>query len=90
MFIVHEKNNWKKILDMLQIVNKETQSLLLTDFTSYFRVSVRFFLVQWFSVIQKIAMVILYLPQQTNTCPKSATKTLEITEDNSNENLFKN
>ena len=30
MFIVHEKNNWKKILDMLQIVNKETQSLLLT------------------------------------------------------------
>ena len=34
-------------------------------------------------------MVILYLPQQTNTCSKSATKTLEITEDNSNENLFK-
>ena len=27
--------------------------------------------------------------QQTNTCSKSATKTLEITEDNSNENLFK-
>ena len=34
-------------------------------------------------------MVILYLPQQTNTCSKTATKTLEITDDNSNENLFK-
>ena len=40
-------------------------------------------------MIRKTAMVILYLPQQPNTCSKSATKTLEITEDNSNENLFK-
>ena len=40
-------------------------------------------------MIQRTAMVILYLPQQTNTCSKSATKILEITEDNSNENLFK-
>ena len=40
-------------------------------------------------MIRRAAMVILYLPQQTNTCSKSATKTLEITEDNSNENLFK-
>ena len=39
-------------------------------------------------MIRRTAMVILYLPQQTNTCSKSATKTLEITEDNSNENLF--
>ena len=31
MFTVHQKkNNWKKILEMLQFVNKETQSLLLT------------------------------------------------------------
>ena len=34
-------------------------------------------------------MVIMYLPQQANTCSKSATKTLEITENDSNENLFK-
>ena len=34
------------------------------------------------------AMVILCLPQQTNTCSKSEPKTLEITEDNSNENLI--
>ena len=34
-------------------------------------------------------MVILYLPQQTKKCSKSATKNLEITEDNTNENLFK-
>ena len=39
-------------------------------------------------MIRRTAMVILYLPQQTNTCSKSATKT-EITENNSNENLFK-
>ena len=30
MFIVHQKNNWKKVLDKSQFVNKETQSLLLT------------------------------------------------------------
>ena len=42
-------------------------------------------------MIRRTAMVILYVPQQTNTCPKLATKTLEITSnlDNSNENLFK-
>ena len=40
-------------------------------------------------MIRRTAMVILYLPQQTNTCSKSATKTLEITEDNSNEELSK-
>ena len=40
-------------------------------------------------MIRKTAMLILYLPQQPNTCSKSATKTLETTEDNSNENLFK-
>ena len=34
-------------------------------------------------------MVILYFFQQTNTCPKSATETLEITEDNPNENISK-
>ena len=34
-------------------------------------------------------MVTLYLPQQTNTCSKSAKKTLKIIEDNSNENIFK-
>ena len=33
--------------------------------------------------------VILYLPRQTNTCSKVATKSLEITENISNENLFK-
>ena len=33
-------------------------------------------------------MVILNLSQQTNTCWKSATETLEITEDNPNENIF--
>ena len=30
MFTVHQKNNWKKMLEMLQFVNNETQSLLLT------------------------------------------------------------
>ena len=30
MFTVHQKNTWKKVLEMLQFVNKETQSLLLT------------------------------------------------------------
>ena len=40
-------------------------------------------------MIRRTAMIILHLPQQTNTRSKSATKTLEITEDNSNENLFK-
>ena len=39
--------------------------------------------------MRKTTMVILYLPQQTNTCSKTVTKTLEITEDNSNENSFK-
>ena len=47
------------------------------------------FAVYSFSMIQRIVMVFLYLPQQTNTCSKSATKTLEIKEDNSNENLSK-
>ena len=40
-------------------------------------------------MIRRTAMVILYLPQQINTCSKSATKASEITEDNSNENIFK-
>ena len=40
--------------------------------------------------MRRKTMVFLYLPQQTNTCSKTATKTLEITGDNSNENLFKN
>ena len=40
-------------------------------------------------MIRRTAMVILYLPQQTNACSKSAARTLEITENNSNENLFK-
>ena len=40
-------------------------------------------------MIRRTAMVIPYLPQQTNTCLKSATETLEITQDNSNENIFK-
>ena len=39
-------------------------------------------------MMRKTTMVILYLPQQTNTYSKTAKKTLEITEDNSNENLF--
>ena len=36
-------------------------------------------------MIRRTAMVILYLPQKTNTC--SAKETLVITEDNSNENV---
>ena len=41
-------------------------------------------------MIRRTAMVILYRPhQQTNTCSKSETKTLEITEDNSNKGIFK-
>ena len=40
-------------------------------------------------MIQITAIVILYLLQQANTCSKSAMKTIEITEDNSNENIFK-
>ena len=38
-------------------------------------------------MIQRTTMVILFLLQQTNTCPKSATKALEITEDKSNEKI---
>ena len=34
-------------------------------------------------------MVIQYLSQQANTCSKSVVETLEITEDNPNENIFK-
>ena len=34
-------------------------------------------------------MVILYLSQETNTCSKLAMETVEITEDNPNENIFK-
>ena len=34
-------------------------------------------------MIRRTAMVILYLPQQTNTCSKSATKALDITESES-------
>ena len=30
MLTVHQKNTWKKVLEMLQFVNKETPSLLLT------------------------------------------------------------
>ena len=40
-------------------------------------------------MIRRTAMVILCLPQQTNTFSKSATKTVETTEDNSNKNIFK-
>ena len=40
-------------------------------------------------MIQITTIVILYLPQQTNTWSKSAIKTIEITDDNSNENIFK-
>ena len=40
-------------------------------------------------MIRKTAMVILYLSRQRNTCSMSATKTLETTKDNSNENIFK-
>ena len=40
-------------------------------------------------MIRRTAMVIPYLLQKTNTYAKLATKTLEITEDNSNENIFK-
>ena len=40
-------------------------------------------------MIRRTPMVILYLPQRTNTCSKSAAKTLEITENNSNEELSK-
>ena len=40
-------------------------------------------------MIRRTEMFILYLPQQMNTCSKSAIKTFEITEDNSNENIFK-
>ena len=40
-------------------------------------------------MIRRTPMVILYLPQRTNTCSKSAAKTLKITEDNSNEELSK-
>ena len=35
-------------------------------------------------------MVILFYARQTNTCLKPSTKSLEITEDISNEKLFKN
>ena len=41
------------------------------------------------SRICRTAMVILYLSQQTNTCSKSATETLEIAEDNPNEFILK-
>ena len=42
MFIVHQKDSWNKVLDMLQFVNKETQPLPLTfnRFHIFFRVSV--------------------------------------------------
>ena len=41
-------------------------------------------------MIRRTAMVILYRPhQQTNTCSKPETITLEITEDNSNKGIFK-
>ena len=30
MFIVHQKNTWKKVLEILQFVNKKTHALLLT------------------------------------------------------------
>ena len=30
IFTVHQKSTWKKVLEMLQFVNKEKQSLLLT------------------------------------------------------------
>ena len=30
MFTVHQKNTWKKVLEILKFVDKETQSLLLT------------------------------------------------------------
>ena len=30
MLRVHQKNTWKKVLEMLQFVDKKTQSLLLT------------------------------------------------------------
>ena len=40
-------------------------------------------------MIRRTSMVILHIPQKTNTCSKSAAKTLEIAEDNSNEELSK-
>ena len=40
-------------------------------------------------MIRRTAIVILFLSHQLNTCSKSATKALEITKDNSNENILK-
>ena len=73
---------------MLQVVNKEAQSLLLafsvsaTDFEQVF--------VWWANYFRIRATVVFeqYLFQQKNTCSKSTTKTLEITDDNPKENIF--
>ena len=40
--------------------------------------------------IRRATIVILYFSEQINTCSKSAMESLEITEVNTNENIFKN
>ena len=58
---------------------------LLTDFICCFRVSAADW-VRYFKIRTTVVFV-LYLFQQINICSKSATKTLEITEDNPKESI---
>ena len=76
------------MLDMLQVVNKKAQSLLLAfsvstaDFEQVFVWWARYFR------IRTTVVFVQYLFQQKTTCSNSATKTLQITDDNPKEHIF--
>ena len=72
---------------MLQVVDKEAQFLLLPFSVSIADLDLFVCWERYFR-IRIIIGLVLYLLQQTNTCSKSATKTLEIIDDNPKENIF--
>ena len=76
---------------MLQVLNKETQSLLLTfNWLALGLILSKYLFIGYgISRIETKIIAALHLSQQTNTCSKSATETLEIIEDNSNEKTLK-
>ena len=76
-----------KVLDMLQIVNKEVQSLLLAFRVSATILSKYLFAGQGILVLEQ-QYFLYYIFSSKKHMLKVATKTLEIIDDNPKENIF--
>ena len=77
-----------KVSDMLQVVNKEAQSLLLAFGFLPLTLSKYSFAGQGILGLEQQWLLCYIFSSKKNTCSKSATKTLEITDDNPKENIF--